>query len=109
MNQDDDGTTKLKLIAVGDSGVGKSSILVRFTDDKFDEFSEPTLGAAFIPKKYALPDGRTIEFHVPLQLMDSYGIPQGNKNINQSPQFTTDRQKSHYACMTFVRSIRLKL
>lgn len=65
MNQDDDGIPKIKLIAVGGSGVGKSSILTRFTNDKFDEFSEPTLGAAFIPKKFTLLDGRTIEFHVP--------------------------------------------
>lgn len=57
-------TPQIKVIAVGDSGVGKSSILVRFTSNKFDEFSEPTLGAAFIPKKFTLPDGRAIEFHV---------------------------------------------
>lgn len=36
MNQDDDGIPKVKLIAVGGSGVGKSSILTRFTSDKFD-------------------------------------------------------------------------
>jgi GTPase SAR1 family protein len=36
MNQDDDGIPKIKLIAVGGSGVGKSSILTRFTSDKFD-------------------------------------------------------------------------
>ena len=28
--------TQLKLIVVGDSGVGKSSIILRFTNDKFD-------------------------------------------------------------------------
>jgi Ras-related protein Rab-5C len=55
-----DEPVQLKLIAVGDSGVGKSSILLRFTNDRFDEFSEPTLGAAFIPKRYVLPDGRNI-------------------------------------------------
>ena len=36
MNQEEDGVLKIKLIAVGDSGVGKSSILTRFTNDKFD-------------------------------------------------------------------------
>lgn len=34
----------------GDSGVGKSSILQRFSNDEFDEFNEPTLGAAFVSK-----------------------------------------------------------
>ena len=60
MSQEQDTIPKVKLIAVGGSGVGKSSILTRFTNDKFDQFSEPTLGAAFIPKKFALPDGRVI-------------------------------------------------
>lgn len=60
MAEKDSGVPQIKLIAVGDSGVGKSSILTRFTSNKFDEFSEPTLGAAFIPKKFSLPDGRNI-------------------------------------------------
>lgn len=60
MAQEDDGIPKLKLIALGASGVGKSSILTRFANDKFDDFSEPTLGAAFIPKKFTLPDNRIV-------------------------------------------------
>ena len=36
--------TKLKLIVVGQSGVGKSSLLVRFVDDHFEEAStRPTI------------------------------------------------------------------
>lgn len=45
---------QIKTIAVGDSGVGKSSILTRFAHDKFNEFTEPTMGAAFITKRYTL-------------------------------------------------------
>ena len=82
MNQADDGIPKIKLIAVGDSGVGKSSILIRFTDNKFDEFSEPTLGAAFLPKRFSLPDGRTIEFHVSIEVF-SFGIQLGRRSINR--------------------------
>jgi GTPase SAR1 family protein len=52
------------LIAVGDSGVGKTSILTRFTYEKFNDYSEPTLGAAFLTKKHTLPMGKPIEFHV---------------------------------------------
>ena len=55
---------QIKLIAVGDSGVGKTSILTRFTYEKFNDYSEPTLGAAFLTKKHTLPIGKTIEFHV---------------------------------------------
>jgi len=36
MDQNEEGIPKIKLIAVGDSGVGKSSILTRFTNDRFD-------------------------------------------------------------------------
>ena len=36
MKNNADDVTQLKLIVVGDSGVGKSSIILRFTNDKFD-------------------------------------------------------------------------
>ena len=35
-----------KVLLVGDSGVGKSSLLVRFTSDQFDDLS-PTIGVDF--------------------------------------------------------------
>jgi hypothetical protein len=61
---------QIKLIAVGDSGVGKTSILTRFTYEKFSDYSEPTLGAAFLTKKHNLSNGKSIEFHVLLLLAD---------------------------------------
>mmetsp|Transcript_22746 Transcript_22746/g.31707 ORF Transcript_22746/g.31707 Transcript_22746/m.31707 type:complete len:202 (+) Transcript_22746:156-761(+) len=36
----------LKLLLVGDSGVGKSSLLLRFTEDNFEDLS-PTIGVDF--------------------------------------------------------------
>lgn len=36
-----------KLLLVGDAGVGKSSILLRFTDDTFDEHLQSTIGVDF--------------------------------------------------------------
>merc|ERR1711998_541020 len=45
-----------KLLMIGDSGVGKSSILLRFVDDKFDEASmDPTIGVDFKVKMYDVP------------------------------------------------------
>lgn len=62
--EDENTPCQIKLIAVGDSGVGKTSILTRFTYEKFNDYSEPTLGAAFLTKKHTLPSKKTIEFHV---------------------------------------------
>ncbi|CDJ47417.1 Rab1-prov protein, related [Eimeria brunetti] len=37
----------LKLLLIGDSGVGKSSLLLRFTEDKYDEQQLSTIGVDF--------------------------------------------------------------
>ncbi|QLQ78503.1 hypothetical protein HG537_0A07500 [Torulaspora globosa] len=39
---------QFKLVLLGDSSVGKSSIVYRFVKDSFDEFRESTIGAAFL-------------------------------------------------------------
>ena len=36
-----------KIVLIGDANVGKSSIAKQFVQNKFDEHSEPTIGAAF--------------------------------------------------------------
>ena len=41
---DEDILTTLKLLIIGESGVGKSSILLRFTDDLFDPQLSATIG-----------------------------------------------------------------
>uniref|UniRef100_A0AAZ3Q836 Uncharacterized protein n=2 Tax=Oncorhynchus TaxID=8016 RepID=A0AAZ3Q836_ONCTS len=41
---DDDVLTTLKILIIGESGVGKSSLLLRFTDDTFD----PDLAATIV-------------------------------------------------------------
>ena len=39
---------QFKLVLLGDSSVGKSSIVNRFVKDTFDELRESTIGAAFL-------------------------------------------------------------
>uniref|UniRef100_A0A8C6SK99 RAB18A, member RAS oncogene family n=1 Tax=Neogobius melanostomus TaxID=47308 RepID=A0A8C6SK99_9GOBI len=41
---DDDVLTTLKILIIGESGVGKSSLLLRFTDDTFDPEQTDTAG-----------------------------------------------------------------
>ena len=43
-----------KVLLIGDSGVGKSSILLRFTDDTFEEQMASTIGVDFRVKTVAL-------------------------------------------------------
>jgi GTPase SAR1 family protein len=47
---DETGTISLKIILLGNSNVGKSSILRRFVQDQFDEQVDPTIGVDFMAK-----------------------------------------------------------
>eukprot|EP00051_Salpingoeca_urceolata_P000993 m.37787 g.37787 ORF g.37787 m.37787 type:complete len:211 (-) comp11134_c0_seq2:124-756(-) len=46
----DDVVATLKFLVIGDSGAGKSSLLMRFIDDVFDEDQGPTIGVDFKSK-----------------------------------------------------------
>ena len=41
---------KFKIILIGESGAGKTSILLRFTEDRFNECHLPTIGVDFKTK-----------------------------------------------------------
>ena len=58
----------LKFIVIGDSSVGKSNILSKFKDDKFDEKSQPSIGVQFIAKNIII-DNTTFR----LQIWDTAG------------------------------------
>jgi GTPase SAR1 family protein len=55
---------QIKVIVVGDSGVGKSSILLRFVNDEFNEFNDPTLGAAFLSKVHTYGNNQSVRLQV---------------------------------------------
>ncbi|CAO3641694.1 unnamed protein product [Cunninghamella blakesleeana] len=55
--------TNVKLVLLGESAVGKSSLVVRFVNKDFSENKEPTIGAAFLTQKCHLGD-RTIKFEI---------------------------------------------
>jgi small GTP-binding protein len=58
----------LKVVLVGDTKVGKSCILSRFVQGKFDRNMPATIGAAFLTKVITTPNGP-----VRLQLWDTAG------------------------------------
>lgn len=57
-----------KVVIVGDSGVGKSNILLRFTENNFSFSFHPTIGVDFKIKTFKLEN-----FTIKLQLWDTAG------------------------------------
>ncbi|XP_036375278.1 ras-related protein Rab-18-B [Megalops cyprinoides] len=55
---DDEVLTALKILIIGESGVGKSSLLLRFTDDTFDPELAATIGVDFKVKTIAVDGNR---------------------------------------------------
>ncbi|XP_056277774.1 ras-related protein Rab-31 [Pseudoliparis swirei] len=49
---------ELKVCLLGDTGVGKSSIVCRFVQDHFDHHISPTIGASFLTK--TVPSGNEL-------------------------------------------------
>lgn len=52
-----------KLVLLGEAAVGKSSVVLRFVQNEFQENKEPTIGAAFLTQKCRLED-RLIKFEI---------------------------------------------
>jgi len=60
------GTGRLaqfKLVLLGESAVGKSSLVLRFVKGQFHEFQESTIGAAFLTQTVCLDD-TTVKFEI---------------------------------------------
>ncbi|KAL9084974.1 MAG: hypothetical protein Q9159_004940 [Coniocarpon cinnabarinum] len=56
---------QFKLVLLGESAVGKSSLVLRFVKDQFDEYRESTIGAAFLTQTVPLPEkDATVKFEI---------------------------------------------
>ncbi|SMN19285.1 similar to Saccharomyces cerevisiae YKR014C YPT52 Rab family GTPase, similar to Ypt51p and Ypt53p and to mammalian rab5 [Maudiozyma saulgeensis] len=67
---------QFKLVLLGDSSVGKSSIVNRFVKDSFDEFRESTIGAAFLSQTVTINDNDSDvaqEITVKFEIWDTAG------------------------------------
>jgi len=56
-------SSSVKLVLLGEAAVGKSSLVLRFVNNDFQENKEPTIGAAFLTQKISLPS-RIIKFEI---------------------------------------------
>jgi hypothetical protein len=63
----DEAEYMLKILIIGDSGVGKSSLLVRFCDEKFTPSQGATVGVDFKSKEIAFKNKR-----MQLRIWDTY-------------------------------------
>lgn len=61
--QTDRATYHFKLVLLGNAGVGKSSLVLRFVRNEFYEDQETTIGAAFLTQTVSLTDA-TVKFEI---------------------------------------------
>lgn len=54
---------QFKVVLLGESAVGKSSLVLRFVKGQFHEYQESTIGAAFLTQTIAIDDN-TIKFEI---------------------------------------------
>ncbi|OAL64152.1 autophagy protein [Trichophyton rubrum] len=55
---------QFKLVLLGESAVGKSSLVLRFVKDQFDDYRESTIGAAFLTQTISLDETTTVKFEI---------------------------------------------
>ena len=58
-----------KVVVLGDRGVGKTSLVLRFIEGVYSDAQQSTVGAFFLTKKLTLEDGQKIS----MQLWDTAG------------------------------------
>ncbi|EPX75268.1 GTPase Ypt5 [Schizosaccharomyces octosporus yFS286] len=57
-------TVNQKLVLLGDSAVGKSSLVLRFVKDQFDDYRESTIGAAFLTQTVPIDDSTSVKLEI---------------------------------------------
>ena len=56
-------TREVKVVLLGDTGVGKSSLVLRFVTNNFKPYNESTIGASFM-SKVIISNGKHIKFQI---------------------------------------------
>lgn len=93
---DEEFDRQFKLVLLGESAVGKSSLVLRYCMNSFVEFMEPTIGSSFLTKIIPIQQER-----IKLQIWDTAGqevsfktstryntIPLHINNLNLFPHHT---------------------
>eukprot|EP01119_Soliformovum_irregulare_P009549 TRINITY_DN2296_c0_g1_i1.p1 TRINITY_DN2296_c0_g1~~TRINITY_DN2296_c0_g1_i1.p1 ORF type:complete len:127 (-),score=9.52 TRINITY_DN2296_c0_g1_i1:442-822(-) len=67
-NQLNEPLMEAKIVILGDTGVGKTSIVLQYVENRFSPISSPTIGASFLSKTLWITNSR-----IRLQLWDTAG------------------------------------
>ncbi|EAY08926.1 Ras family protein [Trichomonas vaginalis G3] len=58
------GETAVKVVLLGNSAVGKTTLVTRWTEDRYDGSSQPTIGAAYKSVTLEFDDGKTYSMNI---------------------------------------------
>eukprot|EP00347_Sterkiella_histriomuscorum_P007838 403347372 len=60
----EDSKLEAKIVLIGNSGVGKTSIAMRYKEGKFSDNPKATVGASYFQKNIAFKDGSQMRLHI---------------------------------------------
>ena len=66
-------TREVKVVLLGDQGVGKSSLVLRFVTNNFKVNSDATIGASFMSKMIMVPNGDNETIPINFKIWDTAG------------------------------------
>ena len=84
----------LKIIVLGAANVGKSSVLRRYTAEKFSETRRPTIGADFSTKKIRVEDTEVV-----IQIWDTAGQERFHQGVAHKTRVHAHSLTHTYTCV----------
>jgi len=54
----------LKVVLIGESGVGKTSLIVQYVNNSFNAFNQPTIGGSFCNKTIVCDDNKIVKLEI---------------------------------------------
>ena len=92
----------IKVCLLGDSGVGKSSIALRFVSNEFRPYSESTIGASFTSKTMDIPEEEKDDSNTPEHTkMES---PVNSRTVSFKIWDTAGQEKYHSLASMYYRN-----
>lgn len=76
----------VKVVLLGESGVGKSSLALRFVTDEFRPYTEATIGASFMSKQVIIDGGSSSQEEEEVDENDNNAHKKESKSTTQQQQ-----------------------